>query len=206
MLQPHDAKLWRLARHAATLGAVGVLVALTAGCGGGADSAAGSASGGAADTDASLTRIDACGLLSPAEVGQALGVAVSEPTRRESGTETSLATICVYDGGWPNSVNLTLRQSVRAGAAGSSAELADELNDDLDAMAADSSMADLVEGGRWEALEIAGHAAAVRDAGEGGWTVAARKDGRRAVEVLINAPTRESGVALARTVLGKLSA
>ncbi len=137
-------------------------------------------------------------------MGGVLGTTVSEPNKREASADNSLATICVYDGGWPNSVNLTVRQSRNAGQAGTSAALTAELNQDLDDMAADSTTADLVEGGRWEALELTGHAAAVRDAGEAGWTTAVRKDGMRRVEVLINAPTREAGVALAGMVMERL--
>ena len=47
-------------------------------------------------------------------------------------------------------------------------------------------------------IEIKGHAAAVRDTGEGGWTVAVKKGGSSSVEVLANAPTREAGVGSGR--------
>ncbi len=174
------------------------LVVLATACGGE------SAGGNEAASEGPLERIDACALLTPAEVGGVLGTTVSEPNKREASAGNSLATICIYDGGWPNSVNLTVRQSKNAGQAGTSTELTAELNQDLDDMAADTSMADLVEGGRWEALELTGHAAAIRDAGEGGWTTAVRKDGMRRVEVLINAPTRDAGVALAGMVMERL--
>jgi hypothetical protein len=182
------------ARHVAVL----AVTVLAAACGGS------ESSGAQAVASGPPVRIDACALLSAADVGTALGTTVSEPTKREAGSGDSLATICLYDGGWPNSVNLTVRQSARAGEAGTSMDLVADLNKDLDDLAADSTTADLVEGGRWEALDIQGHAAAVRDAGEGGWTVAVRKDGRRAVEVMINAPSKEAGVALARTVMDRL--
>ena len=90
-------------------------------------------------------------------------------------------------------MNLTVRQSANPGAATSSAGLAAELNGDLDDMAADSTMSDLVEGGRWEAVEMAGHAVAVRDAGEGGWTTAVRKDGQAAVESSSTPPRGRRG-------------
>lgn len=147
---------------------------------------------------------DPCSLLSPADVGQALGTTVGEPNEREATSGSTVATICVFDGGWPNNVNLTVRQSAGSGPAVDSDALAAELNESIDDMEDSESMSDLVEGGRWQPLDMPGHAAAVRDAGEGGWTVAVRKGGRSAVEVLINAPTREAGVKLAGMVMARV--
>lgn len=177
--------------------AVAAAVVLTA-CGGGSDAPR----GGAEADRGPLVRIDACNLLSPAEVGQTLGTPVSEPSEREAGSDGSLATICVYDGGWPNTVNITVRQSAQPGQKSTSAELAARLNQDLDT-AADSAMPD-IEGGGWQPLEMAGHAAAVRDAGEGGWTTVVRKNALGSVEVLVNAPTREVALAVAGAVMERL--
>lgn len=175
----------------------------TLACGGGGDSEGGSR------VAESLTRVDACSLLTPAEVGDAIGVPVAEPTRREAdggyapeGVPRSLVTICIYDGGWPNAVNLTVRQSGSWGPPTTSAALAARLNEDLDD--ADPDTAGLIEGGRWSALSLDGHAAALRDAGEGGWTATVEKDAQDAVVVLLNGPTREAVATLAGIVMSRL--
>ncbi len=177
------------------------MLSLLSACGGGDGGGGASAGEAAAGTP---TRIDACALLSTDDVGQVLGTTVTGPSRREAGDDSAFATICIYDGGWPNSVNLTVRQTSNAGQATTSAELAADLNQDIEDMAESESMADLVEGGRWQPLDMEGHAAAVRDAGEGGWTTVVRREGHSAVEVMINAPNREAGVALARIVMDRL--
>ena len=133
-----------------------------------------------------------------------LGTSVTGPNKREATSGSTLATICTYDGGWPNSVNLTVRQSDSSRPAIDSEALAAELNEAIDDMEQSESMDDLVEGGRWMPIEMAGHAAAVRDTGEGGWTVAVKKGGSSSVEVLVNAPTREAGVQLAGMVMPRL--
>lgn len=189
-------------RGLASLGALSLLLLLV-GCGGG-DGAGSDAGSGDQAAPGALARIDACALLSTDDVGQVLGTTVTGPSKREAGDESALATICIYDGGWPNSVNLTVRQSTNPGQATTSATLAADLNEDIDDMAESETMADLVEGGRWQPLEMEGHAAAVRDAGEAGWTTVVREEGHAAVEVLINAPNREAGVTLARMVMDRL--
>jgi hypothetical protein len=174
----------------------GSLVLLAPGCGDTSDDQR------AAQPEARIE--DPCALLSTTEVGQALGTTVTGPDEREATSGTTLATICVFDGGWPNNVNLTVRQGESSRPAIDSEALAAELNEAIDDMEESESMNDLVEGGRWLPLDMAGHAAAVRDAGEGGWTVAVKKGGRTSVEVLLNAPSRGASVQLAGMVMTRL--
>ena len=175
------------------------LTGLTA-CGGGER-----AGGGAQE----LTRIDACNLMTKAEVEAALGSTVDEPTKHESeqaygpeGAGRLFTTQCYWSGQLPAAMGLVFRQSGPGGKQVTSLELASDLNESLDKAGPDEAA--LFGDARWDPIDLSGHAAAALPIADAGWNIMVREGGRSEIEFTLSVPTREMGVELARTILSRL--
>lgn len=179
---------------------VGLTLATTA-CGSGQEE---TAAGGSGDP---IERIDACSLLTAAEVEAALGRAVAEPMRTEQDgfhpAGTSLVTVCNWDaGGLTDGVALTLRQYPVGGPARSSEEWAEEVREQYEGERSDPDLADLPEID-FLPMDFGSHSA-VANVWEDFTVLEVYVDRTGAIQLGVSAPTTEVAEELARTAVSRL--
>lgn len=153
--------------------------------------------------------VDACSLLTKAEVETALGAAVDEPygTERDAYAPggRGVMTQCNYDRGLTDGVAVVVRQFTGEGFTErtTSAEWVEELEAEFAEQRADPDLADGVPPGGARPVDIPGHAA-VAVLWDGFVTLSVRIDGQQRRQVMVTAPTLEIARGLASTALSRL--